>query len=776
VTLIIFALAWLSAIAAISLWGAPASAVALWLAALVPIAAALGGRSLAAAVAGAAVVALLGGLRFSAWRDAPPPDLARYVGHAIAVEGRIDSEPDPGETTTRFTVAVDRIRSGDDWSATSGRLLMTEDQYADYLPGTAVRLTGMLELPPTFDDFDYRAFLTRRGIVGTMARPRLEVLGDPPGWALSRNGTEARLRLESALQHALPEPEASLAAGVVFGRSGNLPPDLYEDFRRTGLAHIVAVSGSNVAIVTAMTFVLAAPLLGRRRAIGPATLTVFAYLVVAGLSASVVRAGIMAIVFLTGELLGRQQSSLAALGAAAIAMTALHPQAAVDVGFQLSLAATAGLIVFGPWIRSGLDRFVERAGCRAAVPRVLTQTAALSLSATLATFPIIWVTFGTVSLIGPLANVLVEPIFVVMFWLSALAAVADLAWAPAGWVFGLAAYYPLALVTWLARTLGELPFASATLPSIDGSAALLAYIALAVAGWPAYRHLAPSTPARGSSSRVPRTVALIAGCSLLGAAVFHISLLPIRGPGALEVTALDVGQGDAILVTTPHGHHVLVDGGPSAIGLARELGAVLPHWQRSIDRVLVTHPQEDHIAGIPGLLDRYDVDAEFDTGATNTIRSYPLYLQRAHDRSEIHAGDSFTEDGLLFEVLWPPVGYRTDELNNTSLIIRITYGATRVLLTGDSEAPAQRELMNREDVRADVLKVPHHGSKTSSTEFLRAVDPAVAVISVGAENHFGHPAPETLAALTGATLFRTDRDGRITVSSDGRRVTVRTER
>jgi competence protein ComEC len=244
----------------------------------------------------------------------------------------------------------------------------------------------------------------------------------------------------------------------------------------------------------------------------------------------------------------------------------------------------------------------------------------------------------------------------------------------------------------------------------------------------------------------------------------------------LEVTALDVGQGDAILVTTPHGKHLLVDGGPSGIGLARELGATLPHWQRSIDIVALTHPQQDHIAGLVELLERYHAGEVMESGSRNPTPADELYQQRAGPRRVLKAGDAIDLDGVHVEVLWPPAGYEPKGLNDTSLILRLTYGETRVLLTGDSEAPAHRQLMAGEDVAADILKVPHHGSKTSDPEFLRAVNPAVSLISVGVGNQFGHPAASTLETLGGSKILRTDQCGRVTVSSDGHTLRMKTAR
>jgi competence protein ComEC len=250
--------------------------------------------------------------------------------------------------------------------------------------------------------------------------------------------------------------------------------------------------------------------------------------------------------------------------------------------------------------------------------------------------------------------------------------------------------------------------------------------------------------------------------------------MPAQGPGELEVAFLDVGQGDAILVTTPGGKQVLVDGGPSGIEVARELGAMMPHWDRSLDVVVLTHPQEDHVGGLGAVLERFDVGRAYGTGVGNATLSSEVFERRAAVRP-LGAGDEFEVDGVRFEVLWPPSGYESEELNDTSLVLLVSYRDVRVLLTGDIEAGPQRALLAAGGVTVDVLKVPHHGSKTSDQEFLGSVRAAVAVISAGEGNRFGHPHEETLVALEGTRVYRTDVDGRVVVKWDGRTLRVLTE-
>jgi competence protein ComEC len=351
-------------------------------------------------------------------------------------------------------------------------------------------------------------------------------------------------------------------------------------------------------------------------------------------------------------------------------------------------------------------------------------------------------------------------------------------WEPAGWLAGLVAYYPLAGCSWVATTLSGVPGASVDLPGIHAGWAFAGYVVLGALGWFAFRHPAPieERPPVAPAVLTGRRAVLGAVAGIVVVAAAWHSLRPIGGPGVLELAMLDVGQGDALLVTTPGGERVLIDGGPSGIETVRELSGVMPHWERDLDAVVLTHPQQDHAGGLPEVLERYDVGVVYDTGARNTTEAFADYERLADERQLVAAGDSFTIGGVQFEVLWPVAGYEAAELNDGSVVLRLRYGETSFLLTGDIEAEAQLALVAATDVTATVLKVPHHGSATSDTAFFAEAAPAVALIPVGVDNRFGHPAQESLDALDGAVIYRSDLHGRVVVRSDGERVEVRTER
>ncbi|MDQ3491994.1 MAG: ComEC/Rec2 family competence protein, partial [Chloroflexota bacterium] len=542
-------------------------------------------------------------------------------------------------------------------------------------------------------------------------------------------------------------------------------------------------------------------------------LAIVSYTMLAGASPSVVRAAVMGSICLLARESGRRGGAAGALGSAAFGMIVADPAIVEDVGFRLSVAATAGLLAWGAplstWLR---DRLPARA------PNWLVESLGVSLAAQAATLPLVLLHFGRVSLVSPLANLVVAPIVAPVMLASLLGMVAGLLM-----VWGIPALLVAPVVLGASLLLGAmiavgsiaatLPLASLELPAPAGPVAAAAMtLSLLVAGTmpgrALWRGLTGSRRGRRASSRAggvaqtrPKagvaagragrraTVVLAAaGLALLIAAG---SLATGQADGRLRVTVLDVGQGDAVLVEGPRGARMLVDGGPDPDRLLALLDERIPAWDRRLDLAVLTHPHEDHAAGLALLLERYRVPVVAEPGM---IGAGPgdRALREALSGSPIRrvllaAGDSLSLDGVAISVLWPRPGEvplrAPDEgrsINNVSVVLDIRYGERRMLLTGDMEEDIDPQLL-RDGLSAngpiDVLKVAHHGSRSATTpELLGALRPRVALVSAGADNPYGHPAPATIERLEsfGARVARTDRDGSLEVSTDGRDLRITT--
>jgi competence protein ComEC len=680
-------------------------------------------------------------------------------------------------------------------------------RYPEIEPGLDVVVDGAIRAPP---DGPYGDYLRRTAIAGTIQSRRLEIQGSEAGPAAVLE--RLRRAAGAALAAAIPEPEAGLAAGIVVGLRDRVDRALAADFTTVGASHIVAISGWNIAIVAASVAALAGGWARRRRAFLTAA-AIVTYVVFAGASPSVVRAAAMAGVVLLARESGRAGRAAAALGWAAVILLLVDPALVGDAGFQLSTLATAGILAWATPLNAGLRRRAP-----AWLPDWLVECLAVSLAAQAATLPIVLLVFGRLAIISPLINLVVVPIVAPAMAAAGIALIgglASLAGAPAlvATILGLPGWFLLAVMVGVVQAGARLPFASATLgpPWNVVAAALAAAVPAAVLFLRSRRvgggsRLArqerekssaciavtgkgrPTPAIRGGTGhfgRFERIVAIATAASLIGLAV----AVAHRPDGTTRITVIDVGQGDSILVEGGRGGRLLIDGGPDPDRLLIELDRRLPPWDRRLDAVILTHPHEDHVAGLAMLLGRYRVGRVYETGMHGPGPGYKawaraLALPNAPRDGRLATGDRLAVDDLHLRVLWPDPGKVPLEppdggrgINDVSVVLLGEVAGRRILLTGDVEDDVDPLLVARGLPSIDVLKVAHHGSKTASTPaFLDVVKPGVAIVSAGAGNPYGHPARSTLDRLasSGARVLRTDTDGSVEVDIDGSGIRVAT--
>ncbi|HEX5015746.1 MAG TPA: DNA internalization-related competence protein ComEC/Rec2 [Candidatus Limnocylindrales bacterium] len=712
----------------------------------------------------------------------PPASVAPPEGSGPWV-ARVESIGAPREGQQVATLRLER----DERVAVAATL----PRYPAVDPGARVEISGAIQAPP---DGSYGDYLRRTGVAGTIRSRSLEVL---PSAASDAGTTLEGLRRHAgaALAASIPEPEAGLASGIVIGLRDRVDRDLAADFTTVGASHVVAISGWNIAIVAACIAALCGGLSRRRRAVVTAA-AIVAYVAFAGASASVVRAAAMAGVVLIARESGRAGRAAAALGWAALLLLLVDPHLVSDAGFQLSALATAGILAwatpFGAWLGARLSR----------LPGWLTECLAVSLVAQAATLPVVLLSFGRLAIVSPVVNLGVVPLVAPAMAACAIALVgglATLAGAPAlvATLLGLPAWFLLSVIVGIVQLSARLPFASATidppwnLVAAGVAAALVAGIVIArrigLTRRRSHRAATPvrTTPApRERTRRGPvRAVAVL----IVAAAAGLVLVAAHRPDGVTRITVLDIGQGDAILIEGSSGGRMLVDGGPDPDRLLVELDRRLPPWDRRLDVLVLTHPHEDHVAGLAMLLDRYRIGRVFENGMSGRGPGYAAWeaaLGRpgAPPRGILETGDAIAVDDLRFGVLWPDPGCvprappeSGREINDRSIVLLGAIDGRRILLTGDLEDDVDAVLLARGLPRIDLVKVAHHGSATASSEaLLEAIRPRVAAISVGTGNTYGHPASETLERLraVGAQVYRTDTDGAIEISFVAGRMSV----
>ncbi|MEV4199284.1 ComEC/Rec2 family competence protein [Micromonospora globbae] len=621
-------------------------------------------------------------------------------------------------------------------------VLATDPAWRGLLPGQRLSAQGRLDVPRGGD-------LTAV-VLGATGPP---VRHGSPSWAQRAAGS-----LRAGLQRAcapLPDAQGGLLPGLVVGDTSRLLPTVEEDFRATGMTHLNAVSGSNVAIVVGAVLLVARWCrAGPWLAAGLCGVALVGFVILVRPSPSVVRAATMGAIGLAALAAGRPRAALPALAAAVTVLILVDPALAGDAGFALSVLATGGLLLLAPRWRDGLRR--------RGVPAGLAEALAVPAAAQLACAPVVAGISGTVSVVAVPANLLAVPAIAPATVLGVLAAVLSPIW-PAGAEFAAwLASWPAWWLVLVARYGARLP--AGTLPWPGGVWGALLLAASTVALLVAVRRPV-----------VRRLVAVVGVAAVLGAVPVR---LVARGwpPSGWIVVACAVGQGDAVVLPAASGRAVVVDAGPEPAAVdacLRRLGV------REVPLFVVSHFHVDHVGGVAGVFRGRRVAAVLTPALTEPETGQAL-VREAADGGDARlltatAGTTYRAGGAELVVLGPPYplrGTRSDP-NNNSLVLRATVRGVRLLLPGDAETEEQRALLDRvphDVLRADVLKVAHHGSAYQDPEFLDAVRPAVALVPVGAGNDYGHPSPGLLARLArnGARVLRTDVDGDVAaVRRDG---------
>lgn len=737
------------------------------------------------------VIILLVTLSFGALRyQIGRPDLTApgfitthiVAGQEYVLEGIITKPPDQRDSYTNLTIKVDQLRplSAGLFVPVEGLLLAQVTPYGDWKYGDRVRLQGELLLPPEGDEFSYREYLARQGIHAFMQPMRADRLLRNQGQAALGWIYALRRRALAMVYQLYPDPEASLLAGILLGVESQIPAAVQDAFRATGTSHIIAISGFNITILAGLFFLVAQRFTGRWWGAVLAILGIGLYTILVGSGPAVVRAAIMGGLALFARQVGRRQDGINTLVFVAALMAIADPNVLWDIGFQLSFMATLGLILYA----EPLSRWFVRLSSRFTTPQRSARIAGpvgefllFTFAAQLTTLPVMVYHFRQVSLSSLVANPLILPIQPGVMVLGGLALVFGMFYQPLG---QLAAYLAWPFVVFTIRVVEVIAGLGSGVWHLGGMTAgvvLLFYTILF--GWTflgkrinewlqVHFAVQGNSPLQVPGKWVFATMVLL---MVLNAGVWQRVLS--APDGLLHLTVLDVGSGDGLLIQSPTGRTVLVDGGPSASQLSDSLGRRLPLGERQLDYLVVAAPGDDNLASLESVLPRFPTEQVLWAGGTHgsrAARALQVYF------AEIGLRPVFAEEGHIL-LLGGGSSLRVLAVCARGAILLLEWENFRALLPVGIDFDTLQTTASDPGLKdLTALLLPESGyAPANPPVWIGNLNPQLVLLSVAAGDWRGRPAPSTIEVVEDYQLLRTDHNGWIELSTDGEQLWVEVE-
>jgi competence protein ComEC len=693
-------------------------------------------RTAAGAALVLAAVATVTTLRADQLERSPVTRLAAD-GAAVQVLGTVASDPRPVEGRHSQLVLVrldvrEVIGRGSTYTLVAPVLVLADSDWLGARLGATVRATGRLS---EADGDDLAAVLAARGPPETVAEPDVWWRGAAAVRSSVRDSVAGR-----------PDAQRALVPALVDGDDAGLDPALADDFRTTGLTHLLAVSGTNLTLVVGFLLVLARWCRVRGRwlyLVG--ALGIVGFVLLARTEPSVLRAAVMGTVALFAMGTNGRQRGTRALGVAVLALLLVQPGLAVSAGFALSVLATAGILLLAPGWRDAMARWL---------PRWVAEAVAIPAAAQLACTPVVAAISGQVSLVAVAANLAAAPAVAPATVLGLAGGLVGLVWSDGGRLLGTLAGWCVAWIVAVATRGADLPTAAVGWGTSAAAIALLTALVVAIA--------------LAGPALLRRPMTGLGCCAVLVVGVLVRPPTPGWPPPGWVLVACDVGQGDALVLNAGPHAAVVVDAGPDPAAVD---GCLDRLEIETVPLVVLTHFHADHVDGITGVYDGRTVG----TVETSRLLDPPAgvaAVDAVADPVTAPLGSTQQVGQVSLQALWPPSDSPVtgpgdgSTANDASVVLLVVVRGVRILLTGDVEPRAQGALAaTYPGLRVDVLKVPHHGSRYQDEDWLLSLEARIALVSVGADNDYGHPAPEALAPLedAGARVERTDLDGDLAV-------------
>jgi competence protein ComEC len=714
----------------------------------------------------------LGAIRYLLAQPSITPLFIAYYNDQPAVtilDGVLVEPPDQRDTYTNLRLRVDQIspEADNQFIPVHGLLLARISTNSTFSYGDRIRLQGHLATPPENEDFSYRDYLANHNIYSYITYPSITLLQHGQGSLIMASLYTFRQRALDVVYHLFPDPEASLLSGILLGDQSGISPQVQEAFRLTGTSHIIVISGFNITIIAGLFTFIFTRTFGFRRGAILTAIGIILYTIMVGANPAVVRAALLGMLTLLGLQVGRRQVGLNSLVFVAAIMALFIPTVLWDVSFQLSFAATLGIMLFAEPFTNGFTTLATHF-----IPREKAEHLAgpvgeyflITLAALLTTLPLMIYYFKRLSLTALIANPLILPAQPPLMILGGLSVLTGMIFQPLGQLLAWLAWPFIAYTIRVVERLAAIPHGSIPLGAIAFPLILLFYAILFFITF-------NRTRLSNLSTRLTPAIPLL----LLSALTIMIWKSAFYAPdGLLHVTILDVGTGDAVLIQSPDGRYVLVNGSPSTLALSDALGRRLPPIIHSIDWLIVADIDNEDLAAISGNLERFTPSNLLWAGNNYGTRSASALWEKAINLS---IPNTPMKPGQTLDL---GAGASLDVLSTDThgAVLLMNWKKFRLLLPMGINFTALYAIQDNSAMRnISALLLPESGyAPLNPPEFISSLNPQLALLSVASADRTGLPSPETLEALQGYNLLRTDQNGWIELTTDGSQMWVEVEK
>lgn len=683
----------------------------------------------------------------------------------ISIIGTIVSDPQEKEYKTKYILKIDTINSNKKYKNTKV-ILYTKKEKETLKYGDKIELVGNFKLAQERRNpggFDYRFYLKTKKIYGIVTTKNTKKLKENNANIISMIANKTANVIKNQSKKLLKNKEACLLIGLLIGDTDEIDEETKEDFRNSNLTHMLAVSGLHVSyVLLAVNYIITKVKIHKKLSKIIVMLLILFFILVTGATPSVLRAGTMTIYLILGGIFYRRISVFSSLNLSLLVIIIINPYCLFDVGLQLSYAGTIGIVYLYPIIK---EKIYNKA-----------NSILITISANIVIIPIIMYNFNTISLTFFISNLLAGPIIGIIIILGFSIIIISLIFFPIANIFSKILNLLIILFLNTAKACANLPFSkisiiTPTLKFIFLYYCLLVFIII--------------------KERIQIRISIKLKNKVIAILIILVIINPIKyfsniKQSNLKIYFVDVGQGDSTCIVTPKNKVILIDGGGNSkdenydIGKQTLLPYLLDKKINKIDYCIVSHFDSDHCGGLMYILKNLKVKNIIIGKQYEEYENYKEFIKIAKDKKinirVVEAGEKITiEKNLYIDILWPINREKMviqNAINNNSLVFKLRYINFSMLFTGDIEEIAEKEILdkykeNTEFLKSTILKVAHHGSKTSSTkEFINIVKPKYAVIGVGKDNKFGHPSNVTIENLKtiNTEIYRTDEMGEISIN------------